>query len=181
MLRLRPYKKCDAAYVVSWLGDEEIFWKWCAGVFGHFPISADALNEYYDKFADSDHFFEWTAFDADGPAGHMIMRFLNEEKSVLRFGLIVVDHTRRGRGYGKEMLLLALRYAFDILKTQKVSVGVFDNNPAAHHCYTSIGFHETEEQEIYHLMGENWRYRILEMNQSDFTHQERILSGLNFR
>lgn len=34
---------------------------------------------------------------------------------------------KRGMGYGKEMLKLSLKYAFEILKVKKVTLGVFWN------------------------------------------------------
>ena len=39
MLRLRPYKKCDAKYIVSWIKDEISFRKWCA----------DRYESYYGR------------------------------------------------------------------------------------------------------------------------------------
>lgn len=60
-----------------------------------------------------------TAFDETGVVGHLIMRFTDEEKKTLRFGFVIVNDTKRGMGYGKEMLKLAIKYAFDILKVEK--------------------------------------------------------------
>lgn len=55
------------------------------------------------------------------------MRFIDEDKSILRFGFVIVDDIKRGQGYGKEMLQLALKYAFEVLKVNKVTLGVFEN------------------------------------------------------
>ncbi len=68
---------------------------------------------------------------------------------ILRF----VDDTKRGKGYGKEMLKLTLKYAFDVLLVQKVTIGVFENNPSALYCYKGVGFVEVGE-EHYSIMGE---------------------------
>ena len=99
-----------------------------------------------------------TAFDESGVVGHMIMRFTDASKKTLRFGFIIVDSEKRGQGYGKEMLRLALKFSFDILKAKTVTLGVFENNPAAYHCYRSSGFHEVQsELGYYHVMGEDWK------------------------
>lgn len=68
-------------------------------------------------------------------------------------------HTERGRGYGKEMLRLAIKYAFEILKVEKITLGVFENNMSAYHCYKSVGFQdvELEADEYYHVMDEDWK------------------------
>ncbi len=168
MLRLRPYKACDAATVVSWIGDERAFRQWSADRFGSFPITAEELNRHYDAQAFSDSFYPFTAFDEEGIAGHMIMRFTDESKSVLRFGFVIVDRNKRGMGYGREMLALAVRCAFDILGAEKITLGVFTNNEPAYRCYRAAGFREDPENapKVYRIMGEDWPCLELAMHRA---------------
>lgn len=165
MLRLRPYKACDALFIVKWIKDEVEFRKWCADRFEYFPITAEDLNNQYKAQDENDSFFEMTAFDESGVAGHMIMRFLDEEKKILRFGFVIVDDTKRGKGYGKEMLKLAIQYAFEILKVEKITLGVFENNMSAYYCYKAVGFQDvvTETAEFYSINGEKWKCLELEI------------------
>lgn len=165
MLRFRPYKSCDAAAIVSWIGGERDFRKWCADRFDSYPITAEDLNRHYDSFADSDSFFPMTAEDENGPVGHLIMRFADKEKSVVRFGFVIVDNRRRGQGYGKRMLQMAASFAFDDLKAEKITLGVFENNPAARFCYLTAGFRDVvrETNEYYHILDENWKCLEMEM------------------
>ncbi|MDE6063906.1 MAG: GNAT family N-acetyltransferase, partial [Lachnospiraceae bacterium] len=76
----------------------------------------------------------------------------------IRLGFVIVDDKVRGRGYGREMLSLAIQYAFDFVKVKKISLGVFENNIAAIKCYESCGFQRVklENTECYHCMGEIW-------------------------
>ena len=166
MLRLRPYKACDAAAIVSWSEDEAAFRNWSADRFSTFPITAEDLNRHYEAMAESDSFFEFTAFDDSGPLGHLIMRFTNDEKTTLRFGFVIVDSSKRGQGYGREMLNLAVRYAFDFLKVEKITLGVFENNLPAYRCYRAAGFRETpcNEASWYHIGCEDWK--CIEMAQT---------------
>ena len=166
MLRLRPYKACDAAAIVSWSEDEAAFRRWSADRFPAYPITAEDLNRHYDAMAESDSFFAFTAFDDSGPVGHLIMRFINDEKTALRFGFVIVDPRKRGQGYGREMLNLAVRYAFDCLKTEKITLGVFENNAPAYRCYRAAGFRETPccEASRYHIGNEEWK--CIEMEQT---------------
>lgn len=166
MLRLRQYKNCDAKNIVSWIKDEVEFRKWCADRYESYPITADDVNRHYAAYSNADNFYEMTAFDESGVVGHLIMRFVDEEKTILRFGFVIVDDAKRGMGYGKEMLSLALRYAFDILKATKVTLGVFENNEPAYHCYKAAGFKDVEsaEAEYFHILGEDWKCRELEMS-----------------
>ena len=164
-LRLRPYKACDAETIVSWITDERSFRMWCADRYESFPINADDMNRHYDGFAFSDSFYPFTAFDRDGAAGHLIMRFTDDEKAVLRFGFIIVDDKRRRCGLGREMLGLAVKYAFEILKADKITLGVFENNKPAYNCYRAVGFREvqTDKPETYHILGEDWVCREMEL------------------
>ena len=159
MLRLRPYKKCDAKRIVSWIKDEISFRKWCADRYNKYPINENDINSYYSTMEDLDTFFPMTAFDETGIVGHLIMRFIDENKKILRFGFIIVDDKKRGQGYGKEMLQLSIKYAFEILKIQKITLGVFDNNKSAYYCYKAIGFQDVklEDNEYYHILNEDWK------------------------
>ena len=162
-LRLRPYKNCDAKKIVTWCRDEISFRKWSSDRYESFPITeADMNKKYMDcngDCTDMDNFYPMTAFDENGVVGHLIMRFTDDKKQTLRFGFIIVDDAKRGMGYGKEMLLLALKYAFEILKVKKVTLGVFENNPSAYFCYKASGFKEvSQENEVYYeVLGEKWK------------------------
>ncbi len=169
MLRLRPYKACDAEAVVSWTDDETGFRKWSSDRFDSYPITAEYLNRHYDAMAFSDSFFAMTAFDEAGPVGHLIMRFPGENKNVVRFGFVIVDSRKRCMGYGKEMMRLAIRYAFDILRVEKITMGVFENNAPAYRCYRASGLRDVtaQEAEYYQIMGERWKCLELELLRSD--------------
>ncbi|WP_310603999.1 GNAT family N-acetyltransferase [Anaerosporobacter sp.] len=157
MLIFRPYKNCDAKTIVTWIDDEKTFYLWSADVIGKYPISADELNDNYEKQKDNANFMVFTACNEENvPVGHMIMRFLDEEHKKLRFGFIIVDGRVRGKGYGKEMLLLAQKYAFEFLHVDEISLGVFVDNSNAMYCYKSVGFAESGELTKYNINNEEW-------------------------
>lgn len=152
MLRLRPYNLHDAEYIAKWIVDEKQYYQWSADRMNDYPLTAEKLNAYYEECGKSDNFWTMTAIDEEGiPRGQLIMRFLDEAKNDLRFGFIIVDSAVRGKGYGKEMLQLAIRYAFDILRVERVSLGVFANNPGAAYCYASVGLKEKAEKSRYQV------------------------------
>lgn len=165
MLRLRPYKACDAQAITKWIKDEHSFYQWSADRFGHYPIVPKDMNDYYDQNKDNDSFWAMTAFDDSGLVGHLIMRFPDSDRSKLRFGFVIVNDSLRGRGYGKEMLTLAAKYAFEIVKVQRITLGVFENNERARRCYESCGFRAVKgaEPERYECMGELWNCIEMEM------------------
>lgn len=160
LLRLRPYKACDANTITKWLKSEYAFRQWSADRYEKYPITAEDMNLYYDRDKDNERIWGMTAFDDTGIIGHLTMRFPNENNlEEIRFGFVLVDDTKRGKGYGKEMISLAVQYAFDFIKVKKISLGVFENNTAAIECYKSCGFRtvELKDVESYHCMGEVWK------------------------
>lgn len=169
MLRLRPYKKCDAQHIVKWIKDETAMRKWSADRYDSFPITEADINRKYMEYngdcIESDNFYPMTAFDESGIVGHMIMRFTDEDKTILRFGFVIVDDSKRGMGYGKEMIKLAIKYAFEILRVEKITLGVFENNLPAYFCYKSAGFKDIQLNEpiYYSVLGEKWKCLELEI------------------
>ena len=159
MLRLRPYRASDSAAIVSWSEDEAAFRRWSADRFPAYPITAEDLNRHYDTMAESDSIYTITAFDETGVVGHLIMRFTDKEKTILRFGFVIADPRKRGRGNGREMLKLAIRYAFGCLKAETITLGVFENNVPAYRCYLAAGFRElpSSSESWYHIGTEDWK------------------------
>lgn len=56
------------------------------------------------------------------------------------------------------MLQLGLVYAKGIFGAKKVSLGVFENNEQAYHCYKAAGFRDVllNEVEKYTVLGDEW-------------------------
>ena len=162
-LIIRPYKPQDAEKIVSWIKNERALRKWSADRYSAYPITVEDINYKYLKCngdcEEADNFYPITAVDANGPVGHLILRYMNKEKTIIRLGFIIVDDSKRGLGYGKRMIQKAMRYAFDMLKAEKITLGVFDNNPSAYYCYKAAGFKEIsmEEDIEFEMLGEKWK------------------------
>ncbi len=144
----------DAENILSWPMDEKAFYQWTAGMLGEYPLSKE-------RFARTGGLMRFTLLDGQAPAGFFTLRNPKETLDEVRFGFVIVDPAKRGRGYGKAMLRLGLRYAFEIYGAEKASLGVFENNPSAYFCYKSAGFTDVpmEKPETYCVMGEDWTCR----------------------
>lgn len=158
MITLRPYRPEDAAVILSWIRDERSFRQWSADRYDSYPLSPEEMNAHYAAMTASGRFFPCTAEDENGIAGHLILRYTDEDERTVRFGFVIVDGGRRGRGLGKAMLGLAVRLAREEKKAEKITLGVFENNEPARRCYRSAGFREVPEKagEIYRVLGEEW-------------------------
>ena len=161
MLELKKYQKSDAPFLLSWLQNERIFRYWCTDTYPSFPPTAEEIDAFYTSWGEDIRVF--TAMDGEEPIGHITMRRLNKTTTEGRLGFILVDEKKRGKGYGKEMLSLAIRYAFEELNADAITIGVFEENVAAKALYEKLGFIPMGEVRYYHFFGEEMPYPILKM------------------
>ena len=156
MLGIRPYRPEDCQSILSWCGDERAFYQWSAGVLGSYPVTQKEFD-FVEKL------MPFTAFDETGIVGFFTLRQPGEKAEELRFGFVIVKPAMRGKGYGKEMLRLGIKFAFEVYKAKRVSLGVFENNPSAYYCYKSVGFKDKvlDNTETYSILGEEGKCKEL--------------------
>lgn len=174
-MRLRPFKKCDADTVISWIKNERIFRFWCADRFESYPITGDDLIAQYEDLAFNNDIFHFVAYDESGLLGHFNLRYPDKNDiNTVRLGYVIVDNTRRGQGLGKQMIKMALDYAVKYMHATKVTIGVFDNNPSALYCYLNAGFEDTGVTEVYSCLGEDWTCKELVYSPFSITPEEYV-------
>ena len=156
-MRIRPYiEDKDFEYLAKWIDDEKIHALWCANLMPY-PITKENLHSFLEKNA-----MEWTdsayvATEDNGKVTGFFCYSVNVDDNSGFLKLIVVDCEKRGAGYGKKMLQLALKYAFEITGVEPVRINVFDRNAAAKHCYEKIGFvEESISKDIFSYKDETW-------------------------
>ncbi len=163
-LTLRPYKPSDAAVITSWLKSEYLMRQWCADRYEHYPVSPEDMNTYYERNIDGQHSRALTMTDDNDIVGYITLRTPVDNPIEQRLGFVIVDDSKRGCGLGKALVTMAVEYAFKELGATKVSLGVFENNPSAIHCYVAAGFHRVSlpKTENYECLGETWNCIELE-------------------
>ena len=126
----------------KWIRTEEELYKWSADRFNKFPLLAEDINNNYAPQIKTGRFIPLTAVDEeDHILGHFIIRYPKEDDDqTVRFGFVIVNPESRGKGYGKEMLCLGIKYARENLSAGRIDLGVFANNESARCCYESVGF-----------------------------------------
>lgn len=105
---------------------------------------------------------DWTdsayvATENNGQAVGFFCYSVNPADNVGFFKFVVVDKKKRGKGYGKEMLNLALRYAFLITGAEAVQLNVFNENTLAKQCYEKVGFAQRNiDKDVFPYKDELW-------------------------
>ena len=156
---LRPFTNNDAPIILSWIKDKTAFRKWSADRYPAYPPKPEDMVVQYD----ADNIFPFTAIDdKEKVVGHIMLRYPDSSKTIIRLGFVIVDDQQRGKGYGKQMLKLAIQKAQQEFGAKKISLGVFDNNPSAFHCYESVGFQVTGT-DSYQIDGETWTEKEMEI------------------
>lgn len=139
-MRIRPYiPDKDFEYVSKWIDNERTHAFWCANRLPY-PITQQFFHDFLEKNA-----IDWTdsAYVATENSGQLIGFFcysINTEDNIGFLKFVIVDKTKRGNGFGKEMLNLALQYAFQITGAKAVQLNVFNENSLAKQCYEKVGF-----------------------------------------
>ena len=163
-MKLRNYKKEDAAIIVSWIRSEEDLYRWSADRYNKYPILENDINESYASQLATGRFFPLTAVDDnENVIGHFIIRYPRpNDNTTVRFGFVIVDPAHRGCGCGKQMLLLGIEYVKEHLPVSRIDLGVFDDNEPAKRCYESVGFSEYSRRECEMPIG-TWKCIDMEM------------------
>ncbi len=141
-MRLRAYTKEDSPVIAKWVRTEKELYQWSASIYGFYPLLPYSIDDNYVNAMKNGRFIPLTAVDDEGrPVGHFIIRYPNEnDDSSVRIGFVIVDPNIRGKGCGRELMKLAVDYVKDNLTATRVDLGVFENNPKAKKCYSSVGF-----------------------------------------
>lgn len=164
-LSLRPYQPTDANVITTWLKNEYLMRQWCADRYECYPVTPEDMNIYHERYIDGQSQRALTMLNGNNIVGYITLRTPADDSSEQRLGFVIVDDSKRGQGFGKTLVSMAVKYAFETLGATKVSLGVFENNPSAIHCYKSAGFRRVivPTTESYSCLGETWN--CIEMEQ----------------
>lgn len=126
LLRLREFHPADANIIAGWLKSEYLMRQWCADRYSRYPVTADDINSYHDKYIDGHSSIALTMVDAAKVIGYITLRKPSDQNSEWRLGFVIVDDAKRGLGLGKKLVSMAIDYAHKELDATKVSLGVFE-------------------------------------------------------
>jgi len=155
-MEFREYKKEDAFEIIKWIRNEEELFLWSADIYNRFPIKAQDINLFYEECSKKTNFYPMTLTNNNKVIGHLILRNTDKNNEIVRLGFIIINSNLRGKGYGKKLIKLAIKYAKNKLNAKEINLGVFEKNINAYKCYESVGFVKIGEEK-YQINNEEWK------------------------
>ena len=99
MMTLRIFNINDASTILSWCKDKHAFRLWSADRYKEFPAQPEEMMEQYK----GDNMYPLTAIADDEIIGHILLRYPTKDRTLVRFGFVIVDDSKRGKGFEMEM------------------------------------------------------------------------------
>jgi RimJ/RimL family protein N-acetyltransferase/3-methyladenine DNA glycosylase AlkD len=162
----KSFHPSDARIILSWIKDEKTQRMWGVDKFSHFPLSEDDLKTYYSDYFADENSYVFSFYDDDTPVGSLCAK-LDEETKTVRLSRIIVDDTKRSRGYATSMLVHAISFFFEKKHQKRITLGVYENNLPALRCYSKLGFYRYEDKE-YTFFGEKWNFTQMMISADDY-------------
>lgn len=139
-VRLRAVEPADWEYFFAW-SDDDVTARRSSEI--GFPQSREAVKQWTEKVAtakpEHDH-YRWIIENLEGQAvGTILTHSCDRRVGSFMYGLVIAAEHHR-RGYARDAVQLVLRYFFEELNYQKVTVDVYDYNLVSQRFHESLGF-----------------------------------------
>lgn len=105
--------------------------------------------------------------------GSVYFRDIDREKETAEYGIFIGEKDAVGCGYGTETACLALGYAFEHMKLEKVFLRFLEDNVGARISYERAGFRLiADRQEEVVVQGEKYRVLFMEIDRMEWLRRE---------
>jgi RimJ/RimL family protein N-acetyltransferase len=142
LVRLRPYEISDLDRVFAWINDAEVTEHLAA----RYPFSREQEEEWLRDAIRHTAPPEITlAIETMAESRHIGTISLHQVQPANRkatLGIVIGEKDYWSRGYGTDAVQTLLRFAFDEINLNRVSLDVYADNPRAIACYVKCGFVE---------------------------------------
>jgi RimJ/RimL family protein N-acetyltransferase len=140
LIRLRGVEPSDAEHFFRWNQDSQraryldFVWPPTSEASVRAWAEAQSLRKFENET------FHWVIVDGEGaPVGSISTHDCNPRYGTFSYGIDVAPGHQR-KGYASEAIRLVLRYYFEELRYQKVSVPVHSDNEASIRLHEKLGF-----------------------------------------
>jgi RimJ/RimL family protein N-acetyltransferase len=141
LVRLRAVEPEDAENAFRWINDREV----THGLMARYPYSLETEREWVKNATKPLDFgnARFAIETKDGQhIGHCGLHGGSAENRRAELGIMIGEKEYWGRGFGTDAMLTLLRFAFEQMNLNKVSLGVFEFNERGLGMYKKCGFVE---------------------------------------
>jgi RimJ/RimL family protein N-acetyltransferase len=162
MIKLEPMQKEDFKKLIEWNeGKSADFLLQWSGPFYKFPLTQQQFESYFDNYISKEKgklfVFKITYVQTNEMIGTIELDIKDIENKTARVARFLIgEEPLRGNGIGRKVLKEVVRFGFEELNLNKITLGVFDFNKSAIRCYESVGFKIEELKENYREAEDGW-------------------------
>lgn len=104
------------------------------------PLSVPTFASFGDATKPDDYYFHLRTIEDDHLIGFVVLFNLKWRNQTAELAIGIGSKAYRGKGYGRDSLVLILNYAFSELCLRRVSLTVLEYNTRAIRAYERVGF-----------------------------------------
>jgi RimJ/RimL family protein N-acetyltransferase len=156
LVRLRAVEPSDATNLYRWINDREV----TRNLMARYPYSRAFEDDWVTGATKASEFGDARfAIDTlDGThIGNCGLHHGRPEDRHAELGIMIGEKEYWNRGYGTDAVQTLVRFGFEQMNLNKVSLGVFETNERAQAVYRKLGFvEEGRAREDYYQDGRYW-------------------------
>jgi RimJ/RimL family protein N-acetyltransferase len=162
MINLEPLQKEDFKKIIKWNeGKSADFLLQWSGPFYKYPLTQEQFDSYYDNYISKEKgtlfVFKIIYKETNEMVGTIELDIKDRVNGIARVARFLIgEESLRGKGIGREALKEVIRFGFEELNLNKVTLGAFDFNKSAIRCYEIVGFKIEELKEKYRKAENGW-------------------------
>jgi RimJ/RimL family protein N-acetyltransferase len=141
LVRLRALEPADAERAYKWINDREV----TRFLMARYPYSMEFEKEFLANASKDNGFGEVRLAIETRDGIHIGICGLHRgrpEDRHAELGIMIGEKDYQSNGYGTDTVMTLVRFAFEQMNLNKVSLGVFDFNERAQAVYRKCGFVE---------------------------------------
>ena len=134
---LNPSREDDIPMLVKFMNEDVIR---LVGRNNGSIVYENIFKERFTEREKKDELFSIFKKENDSIIGDMSLNSMDRYNRSAMISIVIYGDENRGRGYGREAILLLLKHAFIDINLESVHLGTWEFNKRAIHLYESIGF-----------------------------------------
>ncbi|MFS1513744.1 GNAT family protein [Chengkuizengella sp. SCS-71B] len=137
-LKLTSIRETDISHILKWYENADFLNLFTAEA--AFPKQASEIKKWIDSTDSNEYRFAVRLIDSDQIIGVIEIDGILWNHRTAWLSMAIGDKQNWSKGFGTEMLTLALRYAFSELNLYRLQLTVFSYNERAITLYEKLGF-----------------------------------------